>query len=99
VAGFIGRERELAMLDRALSRVQAGAGPGVLAARSSCEDDAGSASHGWPRSSSSGRVCRTCSSPHPRNRAQRGTLSLFTEAVTSSDLPDADVFRDQTPTS
>jgi uncharacterized protein len=99
VAGFIGRERELAMLDRALSRVQAGGRAGrpgrAILMRGRRRVGKSRLAEEFVERAGVPHLFFT-GSAQPSKEAD---LSLFAEAVASSDLPGADVFRGQTPTS
>ncbi len=96
---FIGRERELALLDRVLGKVRAGGRAGrpgrALLVRGRRRVGKSRLAEEFVERAGVPYVFFTAS-------AQSSTevdLRLFTEAAISSDLPGADVFRDQTPTS
>lgn len=99
MAGFIGRERELAMLDRALGKVKAGGRAGrpgrSLLIRGRRRVGKSRLAEEFVERANVPHLFFTASA----QSSKETDLSLFTEAAASSDLPGAEVFRDQTPTS
>ncbi len=97
--GFVGRERELAILDRALHSVKAGGRAGrpgrAILMRGRRRVGKSRLAEEFVERADVPHVFFTASAQSSKD----ADLSLFIEAVVSSDLPDADVFRDQIPTS
>lgn len=96
---FIGRERELALLDRALDKVRAGGRVGrpgrALLVRGRRRVGKSRLAEEFVERAGVPYVFFTASA-QPSTEVD---LRLFAEAAISSNLPGADVFRDQTPTS
>ncbi len=99
VAGFIGRDRELATLDRALGRVTAGGRAGrpgrAILMRGRRRVGKSRLAEEFVERGGVPHLFFTASA----QSGKAADLQLFAEAVLRSDLPGADVFRDQTPTS
>src|SRR5256885_1146023 len=97
--GFVGRDRELAMLDRELDKVRRGGRAGrpgrALLMRGRRRIGKSRLAEEFVERAGVPHVFFTASG-QPSTEAD---LDLFTEAAASSDLPGAEVFRDQTPAS
>ncbi|MQA86156.1 MAG: AAA family ATPase [Streptosporangiales bacterium] len=97
MAAFVGRERELAMLDRMLRRVEAGGRAGrpgrAVLMRGRRRVGKSRLAEEFVERASVPYLFFTASA-QPSTEAD---LRLFTEAAASSDLPGAGLFRDQTP--
>src|SRR5262249_9975413 len=97
VAGFIGRERELALLDRMLRRVTAGGRAGrpgrALLIRGRRRVGKSRLAEEFVERTAAPYLFFTASA----QRTVAEDLALFTEAVTQSNLPGAAVFDDQMP--
>lgn len=99
MAGFVGRERELALLDRMLDRVRSGgrAGRGGRAVLMRGRRRVGKSRLVEEFVDRAGVASVFFTASAQQDKAT--DLALFTDAVVTSDLPDAVVFRDQTPRS
>jgi len=99
VTGFIGRDRELAMLDRALARVADGGRLGrpgrAILMRGRRRVGKSRLAEEFVERAGVPHVFFTASAQSSRE----ADLRLFTEAAATSDLPGAGVFHEQTPTS
>lgn len=99
MARFIGRERELAALHRMLRRTLAGGRAGrpgrALLIRGRRRVGKSRLVEEFVEQAGVPCLFFTASAQPDKN----ADLALFTEAAVTSDLPEADVFRDQTPTS
>src|SRR5215470_3511324 len=99
VSEFIGRQRELALLDQALSRVKAGGRAGrpgrALLIRGRRRVGKSRLVEEFVERAGVPHLFFTASA----QAGKEADLSLFVGDAASSDLPGADVFRDQTPTS
>lgn len=99
MSGFIGRERELTILNRALSRVKGGGRAGrpgrAILMRGRRRVGKSRLAEEFVERAGVPHLFFTASA----QPAREADLGLFTEAAGSSDLPGAGVFRDQTPSS
>lgn len=99
MAGFVGRERELAALDRALERVRAGGRAGrpgrALLIRGRRRVGKSRLAEEFVERAGVPHLFFTASA----QASVAADLALFTESAVGSDLPGAEGFRDQTPTS
>ncbi len=99
MTGFIGRDRELAILNRALSRVgtsgRAGRPGRAILMRGRRRVGKSRLAEEFVERAGVPHLFFTASAQSGRE----ADLSLFTDAAVSSDLPGADMFHDQTPTS
>lgn len=95
--GFVGRDRELATLSRELGKAKAGGRAGrpgrALLMRGRRRVGKSRLAEEFVERAGVPSVYFTASGQSSRE----ADLSLFTEAAAGSDLPSADVFRDQTP--
>jgi AAA+ ATPase superfamily predicted ATPase len=99
MAGFIGRERELAVLDRALRRVGGGGRAGhpgrAILMRGRRRVGKSRLAEEFVERAGVAHLYFTASAQQDVD----ADLRLFTEAAVASDLPGADLFREQVPSS